>query len=172
VTWFVGSIDAKKQVELSLRLRPQTLGEFAHVARASSEHGAAANAQITTKIEGTASLVLKVADLDDPVEIGRETGYEITIRNDGSKEAKNVGLSVELPVGVKLTRAKGPSQHIAESGLVVFKSMPALAPGKTATFQITVTGTEEGNHRLRARLTSSSIQEPLTVEELTRFYAD
>lgn len=172
VTWFVGSIDAKKEVGLSLRLRPTTLGSFAHVARASSEHGAAANAQTTTKIEGTASLVLKVADLDDPVEIGRETGYEITVRNDGSKEAKNVGLSIELPNGVKLLRANGPSKHIAESGLVVFKSMPTLAPGKTAKFQIMISGQEEGNQRLRARLTSSSIQEPLTVEELTRFYAD
>jgi uncharacterized repeat protein (TIGR01451 family) len=172
VTWFVGSIDASKQVELSLRLRPTQLGDFAHVARASSEHGAAANGQTTTKIEGTASLELKVADLDDPVEIGRETGYQITVRNNGSKEAKNVGLSIELPNGVKLVRANGPSQHIAESGLVVFKSMPALAPGKTATFQVMITGKEEGNQRVRARLTSSSIREPLTVEEITRFYAD
>jgi hypothetical protein len=28
-----------------------------------------------------------------------------------------------------------------------------------------------GNHRVHARLTSDSIQEPLTDEELTRFYA-
>lgn len=172
VTWFVGSIDAGKQVDLSVRLRPTVLGEFAHVARASSEHGAAANAQTMTKIEGAASLVLNVVDLDDPVEIGRETGYEITVRNDGSKEAQNIGLSVELPIGVKLIKASGPSEHIAESGLVVFKSLPTLAPGKTATFQVMITAKEEGNQRLRARLTSSSIQEPLTVEELTRFYAD
>jgi uncharacterized repeat protein (TIGR01451 family) len=172
VSWFVGSVKSKETIEMSLKLRPVKLGEFAHAARVVSEHGDIAEAQAATRIEGTASLLLKVVDLDDPVETGKETAYEITIQNDGSKEAQNVGLSIELPVGVKLVDVKGPSAHIAESGLVVFKSLAVLPSGKSATYRIFVRGMEEGNQRLRARLTSDSIQEPLTVEELTRFYAE
>ena len=172
VTWFVGSVSPKEAIDLSLKLKPVTLGDFSHVARAISEHGAVAEANAATRIEGTASLVLEVLDLDDPVEIGRETAYEVRVRNEGSKQAQNVGLSFELPNGVKLINVKGPTKHIAESGLVVFKALPALEPGKTAIFQIHIQGADEGNHRVRARLTSDSIQEPLTVEELTRFYAD
>lgn len=172
VTWFVGSVAPKEAIDLSLKLKPIELGDFNHLARAVSEHGAIANAKAATRIEGTASLVLEVLDLDDPVEIGRETAYEVRVRNEGSKQAQNVGLSIELPNGVKLINIKGPTQHIAESGLVVFKALPALEPGKTAIFQIHIQGADEGNHRVRARLTSDSIQEPLTVEELTRFYAD
>jgi uncharacterized repeat protein (TIGR01451 family) len=172
VTWFVGSVSPKEAIDLSLKLKPVALGDFNHVARAISEHGAVAEAKTATRIEGTASLVLEVLDLDDPVEIGRETAYEVRVRNEGSKEAQNVGLSFELPNGVKLINVKGPTKHIAESGLVVFKALPALEPGKTAIFQIHIQGADEGNHRVRARLTSDSIQEPLTVEELTRFYAD
>ena len=172
VSWFIGSVSPNESIELSLKLKPIALGDFAHVARAISEHGAVAEAKVDTKIEGTASLVLEVLDLDDPVEIGRETAYEVRVRNEGSKEAQNVGLSFELPNGVKLINVKGPTAHIAESGLVVFRSLAALEPGKTAVFQIHIQGAEEGNHRVRARLTSDSIQEPLTVEELTRFYAD
>lgn len=172
VTWFVGSVSPKEVIDLSLKLKPVELGDFSHVARAISEHGAVAEANVATRIEGTASLVLEVLDLDDPVEIGRETAYEVRVRNEGSKQAQNVGLSFELPNGVKLINVKGPTKHIAESGLVVFKALPALEPGKTAIFQIHIQGSDEGNHRVRARLTSDSIQEPLTVEELTRFYAD
>ncbi|MFP6764053.1 MAG: hypothetical protein VB858_10550 [Planctomycetaceae bacterium] len=172
VSWFVGSVQPDKSIDLSVRLRPVKLGEFAHAARIVSERGDVVEAETQTRIEGTASLVLKVDDLDDPVETGRETAYEITVRNDGSKAAQTVGLSIELPVGVKLIDVKGPSSHIAESGLVVFKSMPVLPAGRTATYRISVQGMEEGHQRLRARLTSDSIQEPLTVEELTRFYAD
>lgn len=172
VTWFVGSVSPKEAIDLSLKLKPVSLGDFNHVARAISEHGAIAEAKAATRIEGTASLVLEVLDLDDPVEIGRETAYEVRVRNEGSKQAQNVGLSFELPNGVKLINVKGPTKHIAESGLVVFKALPALEPGKTAIFQIHIQGADEGNHRVRARLTSDSIQEPLTVEELTRFYAD
>ena len=172
VTWFVGSVSPKEAIDLSLKLKPVELGDFSHVARAISEHGAVAEANTATRIEGTASLVLEVLDLDDPVEIGRETAYEVRVRNEGSKQAQNVGLSFELPNGVKLINVKGPTKYIAESGLVVFKALPALEPGKTAIFQIHIQGADEGNHRVRARLTSDSIQEPLTVEELTRFYAD
>ena len=172
VSWFVGSVAPGDKVEMQLKLKPVQLGDFTHVARVLSEHGASAEAQAKTSIQGTASLVLEVADLDDPVEIGRDTAYEIRIRNDGSKEAQNVGLSIELPVGIEILNIQGPTQHIAESGLIVFKSIPSLPSGKTATFRIQIKGTEEGNQRIRARLTSDSIQEPLTVEELTRFYAD
>lgn len=172
VSWFIGSVSPKQTIELSLKLKPVNLGDFAHVARAISEHGAVAEAKVDTRIEGTASLVLEVLDLDDPVEIGRETAYEVRIRNEGSKRAQNVGLSFELPNGVELINVKGPTKHITESGLVVFRALPALEPGKTAIFQIHIRGTDEGQHRVRARLTSDSIKEPLTVEELTRFYAD
>lgn len=173
VSWFVGSVKASESVDLSLKLRPSQLGRFTHAARVVSEYGDIAEAQSETRIEGTASLLLKVADLDDPVETGRETAYEISIQNDGSKEALNVGLSIELPVGVSLIDVKGPSIHSPQpGGLVVFKPLAAVPAGKTATYRVFVKGMEEGNQRLRARLTSDSIQEPLTVEELTRYYAD
>ena len=173
VSWFVGSVKSKETVDLILKLKPTQIGRFAHAVRAVSEHGDFAEAQSETRIEGSASLVLKVADLDDPVEIGRETAYEISVQNDGSKEARNVGLSIELPVGVKLVDVKGPSAHSAQSGgLVIFKPLAIIPPGKTATWRVFIQGAEEGNQRLRARLTSDSIQKPLTIEELTRFYAD
>jgi uncharacterized repeat protein (TIGR01451 family) len=142
------------------------------VATVVSEHGAVVEARAETKIEGTALLVLEVADVDDPVEIGRETAYEIRVSNEGSKAASNVGLSIELPQGMTLVEAAGPSEHIAESGLVVFRSLPELPPGQTATFLVHIKGSQAGNQRIRARLVSDSIQEPLTEEEITRFYAE
>jgi len=172
VSWFVGSVGPNETVEMALRLKPTTAGDFVQVAKVISEHGAAVEAQTETKIEGTASLVLEVVDLDDPIEIGRETAYEIHVSNEGSKAASNVGLSIELPTGMTLVDAAGPSEHIAESGLVVFRSLPELPAGETATFLVHVKGSQAGNQRIRARLVSDSIQEPLTEEEITRFYAE
>ena len=142
VNWFICSVGSKQTVALELRLKPIEPGNFEHLAKVTSELGGSADAMTATKIEGTASLVLEVVDLDDPVEIGRETAYEVIVSNEGSKEAQNVGLSVELPSHVELINVKGPSQHIAESGLVVFRSLPALAPGKTAVFQIFIKGVD------------------------------
>lgn len=172
VTWFDGSIDAGKTTELSVKLVANEQGEFAHVAKVLSEHGGTAESKVATKVEGSASLQLEVVDVDDPVEVGRETAYEVRIKNVGTKDAQNIGLSLELPNAIQLLDVKAPVSHLAESGLLVFKALPSLAAGKSAIFHIAVKGKDEGIQRLRARLTSDSIQEPLTIEEVTKFYAD
>ena len=112
------------------------------------------------------------AQREPAVEIGAETAYEVRVRNEGSKGANNVGLSCELMPGVELLGAKGPADYLAEKGLIVFKSLAELAPGKTAVYRIHVRGTRAGNQRFRARLASDSIHEPLVCEEMTKFYKD
>ena len=172
VNWFVGRLEANQQTQLKVRLTAKKLGNFQQFVQASSEHGAQAQAKAKTVIDGSASLILEIVDLDDPVEVGAETAYEIRVRNSGTKAAQNVGLSCELPNGVALISAKGTVKHIAEGGMIIFKALPILAPGKTALFRVHVRGSQPGNKRFRTRLTSDSVQEPLVVEELTKFYAD
>ncbi|MDA0285226.1 MAG: hypothetical protein O3B86_17900, partial [Planctomycetota bacterium] len=48
VSWFIGSVSPNESIELSLKLKPIALGDFAHVARAISEHGAVAEAKVDT----------------------------------------------------------------------------------------------------------------------------
>lgn len=172
VDWFVGGLEAGKSSTVSVQLQCEELGAFTHQAIAVSEHGARSVAQLDTRIEGSASLVLEIADQHDPIEIGNETSYEIRVRNEGSKAATNVGISCELSSGVELVSARGPGESISENGLVMFKSLPQLAPGQAAVFTVTVRGKIEGNHRFRARLASDSITEPLIFEELTKFYGE
>lgn len=172
ISWFLGRMEPGQSANVNLELKTKTIGNYVHHVRAISEHNVKSDAQIQTRIEGTAQLVLEIADLDDPVEIGTETGYKVVVQNDGSKSASNVSVSCELPPGVELISATGPTQHIAENGVVVFKSLGDLAPGDSVQYQVIVRGTVEGNHRFRARLASDSIRDPLLFEELTRFYRD
>ena len=172
IDWFVGGLDPEKSISVSVELRSNKLGEYTHQAIAVSEHGARTTAQLTSRVEGSAALVLEIQDGNDPVEVGAVTTYEVHIKNEGSKAAGDVGLSCELPVAVEYLSADGPSEYIAENGLVVFKSLPRIAPGQTATFKIKVKGKDAGHHRFRARLASESIREPLIFEELTKFYSE
>ncbi|QDV19708.1 Large cysteine-rich periplasmic protein OmcB precursor [Gimesia panareensis] len=172
ISWFLGRMEPGQSANVNVELKTKTIGNYVHHVRALSEHNVKSDAQIQTRIEGTSQLVLEIADLDDPVEIGTETGYKVVVKNDGSKAAQNVSVSCELPPGVELISATGPTQHIAENGVVVFKSLADLAPGDSVEFQVIVRGTVEGNQRFRARLASDSIRDPLLFEELTRFYRD
>ena len=84
--------------------------------------------------------------------------------------ASNVGLTLELPQGLKFLEATGPSAHASEKGLVTFRPVGQLGPGESATFTLKVKGQASGNVRLRSRLTSDSIDEPIVADESTKFY--
>ncbi len=172
VSWFVGRLEPGQSVPVKVELLPTKLGAFTHRAGVVSEQGGRSEAVCETTVDGSAALQMEIVELADPVEVGAETVYEVRLKNNGSKAAQNVGISCELSPGVQLVSAKGPSEHLVENGLVVFKSLAALSEGQSVAYHVHVKGTIEGNHRFRVRLASNSITEPLISEELTKFYGE
>ena len=172
VTWFVGHLEADQVTQLKLQLQATELGQFEHHVKATAEHGLIAKADSITKVEGSAALTLEIQDLEDPVEVGHETAYEIRVSNNGSKAADKVGLTFELPSGLVLIKVQAATEYLSKNGLILFNDLSELAPGKTALYRIHVRGQAEGNQRVRARLTSESIDQELISEEITKFYAD
>ena len=94
------------------------------------------------------------------------------VRNEGSAPAKNVGLACEMAPGMTFISAEGPSEHIAENGVFLFRTQAELGPGQTATYKVHVSAESAASLRFRARLSSESLAEPLTSEELTKFYGE
>jgi len=172
IGWFVGRVKPGQTVTVKAVVASTQLGQQMHRAGAISEQGARAETTFTTKVDGTSSLEVEIHNPDDPVEVGLATTYEIRVRNTGTKADSNVALTCELPEDVELLGAKGPTRAVAEKGQVVFKGLGELPPGKTALYRIQVRGTAPGNHRLRVRLSSESVSQPLIYDEVTKFYAD
>lgn len=172
IVWYVGRVEAGQSVDLAAELTAKQLGDHQHRITISGEGGAKSDTIVNTVVDGTASLVVEVLDLDDPVEVGAETAYEVRVRNEGTKTAQNVAVVCEVPTGVAALSARGPTAHAGESSLLSFEPIKDLEPGKTALYRVVVRGTNAGKHRFRVRLTSDSIDEPLMHEELTHYYAD
>lgn len=172
VQWFLGRMDAGQVQHMSCELTAVALGNFKHQIIVGSDAGVRAETMTETRVDGTASLATEIVDLADPIEVGAETAWEVRVRNDGSKAASNIAIACELPEGVSLMHAKGATSATADNRSVVFKPLASLAPGQQAVFRIHVRGTVEGSHRLRARITSDSLEESVTLEEATKFYSD
>ena len=172
VNWFLGRLEPGQSVDAHVTLVAQKAGSHQHLTRATSENGATADARITTDVEGTSSLVMEIADLDDPVETGSETAYEIRVKNEGSAAANNVGVACELADGMQFLKASVPVEHLEQEGVIIFQPVAKVAPGETVTYRVHVRGVKSGNMRFRCRLSSESIAEPLTLDELTKFYGE
>jgi uncharacterized repeat protein (TIGR01451 family) len=172
LNWFVGHLDQGQTATAEVTFACSELGKFTHFVRATSEHGTISDAQTETKVQGTPSLVMDIRDFEDPVEIGTETEYEIHVKNEGSAAAQNVNVSCELPAGLSVVSVKAPVSFAAERDLVVFQPLAQLKPGESVSIRMHVKASGAGNLRLRARLLSESIEEPLIEEELTKFYGE
>ena len=140
-------------------------GELLHQAGVVSEHGQVTLCDYSTTVEGVAALDLKIVADHKELKKGDDVTWTVRIRNTGSRPASNVGMSCELPSGIQLINAEGPSEYIAENGVMVFRSMPSIAVGESVEFRVTAHCAREGNHRLRLRIASESISEPLIGEE-------
>lgn len=172
VHWFIGRMEGGQQSQVACELTPTAIGDFSHAVSVVSDAGVKADGKIETSVKGAASLSTEIADLNDPVEVGVETAWEVRVKNDGSKAASNIAVVCELPENLQIISAKGPTQAVADQRMIIFKGLPQLAPGQQAIYRIQVKGVVEGTHRLRARITSDALDEPLLMEEATKFYSD
>ncbi len=165
VEWFVGTLQPNDSSEFHVAMKANETGELVHQAGVISEHGHVTTCELTTRVAGTASLDVKIAAGKREIHVGDEITWEITVRNTGSREASNVGVSCELPVGFEFIEADGPTKYIAENGVLVFRSIPAISVGTDAKILVHGRCSREGNQRLRLRVASESINEVLIGEE-------
>ncbi|AQQ69828.1 hypothetical protein SMSP2_00162 [Limihaloglobus sulfuriphilus] len=56
----------------------------------------AVDASIATQVEGIAAVLLEVIDVEDPIDLGKETTYVITAANQGTSTDSHIKIFCEL----------------------------------------------------------------------------
>jgi uncharacterized repeat protein (TIGR01451 family) len=172
VTWNLEHLDVHQSTPLTVDLVTTQIGKCVHAVAAVSEQGARSELKLTTVVDGVASLAVEILKQSDPVEVGVETGFEIHVRNDGSKAADNVSVACDIPSVLELVGTEGATSVAETKDQLIFHPLPHLEPGKAAIYRVHVRARAEGSHRFAVRLTADSIKDPLTYTELTKFYKE
>ena len=172
IQWFITRLAPGESTQVACELNSLQIGEFTQSAQVVSDSGVQAEAKVDTRVDGIASLTMELVDLDDPVEVGSETGYEIRVKNDGSKVASGVTIVCDLPAGMEFLSAKAPVDQVLEGRQLIFNPIDQIAPGAQVTLRIQMKVGRDGSHRMRARLTGGGLSEPMLLEEVTRAYTD
>jgi uncharacterized repeat protein (TIGR01451 family) len=172
VRWRLEELPANETGSVELVTLPIEAGQHAIKLRGSAQKGLNVEKEQPVSIEGIAAILFQVADTVDPVELNGETAYEVHVVNQGSKEATNVRLAIDLPAELKPLAAEGPTRYAAEGSRVVFDGLARLAPKAETTYRVRVKATRAGDLRTRFQLMTDDMQSPVTKEESTRVYAD
>ena len=172
VYWRLEELPVNQRGTVELVTLPVEAGQFSIKVRGAAQRGLAIEKEQPVLVEGLAAVLFQLSHTKDPLEIGGETTYEITVANQGSKAASNLQMSVFLPAELKPLAAEGPARYTIESNKVVFEDLPQLAPKSEATFRVRAQAVQAGDLRVRCQLMSDDMQRPVVKEESTRVFAD
>jgi uncharacterized repeat protein (TIGR01451 family) len=172
VLWNLPMLKPGQREGISLKLVGKTEGDFLNQAFARADRNLEARAEAPIRIDGVAALMLEVVDLDDPVEVGNETVYEIHVINQGTSPCSRLTIVATAPEGMVPRSGTGPSAARISGQQVIFEPVPLLAAHADATFRVRVLCRTAGDWRFRVQMRCDQLGSPVLEEESTRIYAD
>jgi uncharacterized repeat protein (TIGR01451 family) len=164
VTWSVGSLAKDATATLTLVVQTGTAGRITNSATVTTistdpNPDDDSASLVTTVVGPTANLVLGLADSPDPVTVGCNLTYTLTVSNDGPAIAPGVMVVDTLPPTVSFVSA-WPSNNFTVAGRVVtFLNLGDVANSQQVTAMIVVKPTVAGTF-LNAATCSSRVTDP------------
>jgi len=172
VHWFLEELPVDEPGSVRLTTMPVEMGEQTLRYTCTGEPALSLEGEQPVVVEGIAAILFQVVDVEDPIELGGETVYEIRVVNQGSKAAGHVQLKATVPPGMQTVAAEGPVTYRIAGNLVIFDPLPRLAPKADTTYRVRVQGLQPGDLRLSVQLQTAEMDTPVTKEESTRVYSD
>ena len=172
VVWELNELaaGAERTVSLDLSGRERAPVRTTAAATADCVVGEDITAQAVTNLEGIPALLMEVVDEIDPVAVGDETTYVITVTNQGSAQDQNVRIVCELEDSMSFVSGTGSSQVTAEGGTVTMAAVPGLDPGDASTWRVTVRAESAADARFTVTLESDQLGRPVSETESTNLY--
>lgn len=172
VYWSLAELPEGQRGEVEVVALPVAAGEHTVRVESEAESGLEASEALRTRVEGVAALAFEVRDLDDPIEVGGDTTYEVRVLNEGTKAAGNVRVRVEAPSGMRVVAAEGQTGHRLTDGRAEFAPIAQLPPGAKAAYRVRLRGVESGDQRVTVLVESDELSSPIRREESTRVFGD
>lgn len=170
VMWRLGTLAPGERRGLMVKLMCRAPGTWTNRATASADRDLADQAEAQVTVTGVPGLMLALVDLDDPVEVGAETTYEIRVVSQGGCVCHGVYIVAEVPARMQPLSAEGPTPHRLRGQKVIFEPLDKLAARADLLYRVRVQGLEAGDVRFKVWLHCDYMNRPVYAEESTTIY--
>jgi uncharacterized repeat protein (TIGR01451 family) len=170
VTWNLGAMAPGASRKLSVSYTPAGAGLFKNEAKATAVCTAAVAASAATKVAGIPAVLLEVVDVDDPIEVGKDETYIITVTNQGTAADTNIKIKVFLEDSMQFVSAGGATRGAFADGAVTFEPLPSLAPKAVTSWRVVVKAVKAGDVRLKVTMDTEELDREVMETEATRFF--
>lgn len=169
LTWDLGTLVPNASKTVSVDVVVRSMGTLRNTVTATAVCSKA-TADTTTEVSGIAAILLEVVDLEDPIEIGANETYVITVTNQGSAVGTDITITCTLPAEADYVSSKGPTQARIQGKKVNFAPLAELAPKAKAVYHVVVKGNKAGDVRFAVDLNSDQMTGPASETESTHIY--
>lgn len=170
VVWNLGTLEPKATKTVKYSAMPGGSGTFSGTATARAFCAEAVSASCSSAVTGIPAILLEVVDIEDPVKVGDNNTYIITVTNQGSAPGTNIKLVVTLEGNQQHISSTGPTAATASGSTVTFAPIPSLAAKERATYRVTVKNVKAGDVRFKTTMTSDQLSRAVEETEATNVY--
>ncbi len=170
VNWSLGELQAGETKTVEMKLMANEEGTLESYAMAEAYCADQVSDSVKTSLEGISAIRLEVIDIDDPIVMGDNVQYVISVKNQGSRAQNNVQITCMLEDSMEYISSTGPTDASVSEAKITFAPLDRLAPKSTAEWRVTVKAVAEGDQRFKTMLNSDTLQRPVIETEATQFY--
>ncbi|MBL7214412.1 MAG: DUF11 domain-containing protein [Phycisphaerae bacterium] len=170
VTWKVGNLAPKASKTVSVSYMPAGEGTLSNTARATAVCADAVSASAQTEINAISAILLEVVDVTDPIEVGNNVTYVITVTNQGSATGTGILIKAMLEDTMSYVSSSGATAGAIDGSTITFAKLPSLAPKAKATWKVVVKAAKAGDVRFRVTMNSDQLGRDVEETEATNFY--
>jgi len=170
VTWNLGTLapNASKSVDIAAKAASQ--GTQLNRAEVKGTCAAAVAATAQTVVKGIPAVLLEVIDVADPIEVGNQETYVITVTNQGSADSNNVTITCKLEDSQGFVSCSGATTGTGSGQTVSFAPLPTLAPKAKAEWRVVVKALKAGDVRFSVEMNTKALTRPVNETESTNQY--
>lgn len=170
VQWSLGGVAAKGSSNVSMVLKGDALGTRKIDAKVICYCSDAAAATATTDVKGIPAVLLEVVDVEDPIPVGSDVTYVITVTNQGSLADREIRITCTLEDSMTYVSSSGPTTGSASGRTVTFAPLASLAPKDSKSWKVVIKAKTAGDVRFGVEMNTAELKRKVEETEATNFY--
>ncbi len=170
LVWELGTLEPNTSKTVQVSYTPTREGELMATATATAYCAEPVTDSSRTVITGIAASRVEVLDLEDPVEVGTNTTYVITVTNEGTAADSNIRISIVLDDKLQYVTSAGATAGSVMGKTINFAPLRSLEPKNKATWRVVVRGAVAGDARFKITMNTDQLALPVEQTEATHIY--
>jgi uncharacterized repeat protein (TIGR01451 family) len=170
IMWKIASLNPGATAKVSVTYMPEGMGTIVNTATASAVCADAVKAAVQTQIKGISAILLEVVDITDPIKVGDDVTYRITVTNQGSAVGTNIVIKAILEPEMGYVSNAGATQGSFAGNTITFAPLPSLNPKTRASWEVVVKAKAVGDVRFKTTMRSDQLTRDVEETEATNFY--